>query len=90
MSIAIDTATAGGNGRRASVAMASVDATNDSGETALVEAASAGRSDCLDVLVAAGADVDHAEQNGWHALHAAIFHGNRLDACVERLVRAGS
>merc|ERR1719271_2418201 len=58
------------------------------GMTALVAAALKGQTRCLELLLAAGADVDKADQLGDTPLICAAGYGEL--ACVERLLEAGA
>lgn len=66
----------------------SINATDDDGETALMEAADERRADTLRVLVANGADVNRADEDGETALMIAADEGN-LEA-VRILLDAGA
>ena len=57
------------------------------GETPAMAAAAAGACDCLELLLAAGAELERAVGAGGTALHCAAAAGQRLT--VELLVRAG-
>jgi ankyrin repeat protein len=57
------------------------------GETPAMAAAAAGACDCLELLLAAGADLERAVGAGGTALHCAAAAGQRLT--VELLLRAG-
>ena len=54
----------------------------------LIMAALGGEDDRVGQLIAAGANVNHADGNGWTALVAAAMRGN--EATVERLLAAGA
>ena len=54
---------------------ARLDARDSSGETPLLSAAQGGHRDCLELLAAAGADVEAADDRGVNALHAAAMLG---------------
>ncbi|MGD8840595.1 MAG: ankyrin repeat domain-containing protein, partial [Gammaproteobacteria bacterium] len=57
---------------------AELDARDDLGRTPLIQAAIAGNSGAVEVLLAAGADADAAEtRRGTTALHLAAFRGHR-------------
>jgi ankyrin repeat protein len=54
----------------------------------LIMAALGGEDDRVGQLIAAGADVNHADGNGWTALIAAAMRGSA--GVVERLLAAGA
>ena len=62
--------------------------TADDGTAALHAAALRGRDEIVQLLIAAGADKDHADTARWTALHVAA--GNQQDGSVQRLLDAGA
>jgi hypothetical protein len=59
-----------------------------SARTSLFLAAEAGHLDCIDLLIAAGADVNRADVHGFSPLYAACFHGH--EQCVRFLLNHGA
>lgn len=58
-------------------------ATDDAGETALMQAAHAGHVAAVQVLIAAGADVHAKSPQGWTALAKAAYNGDTERGYVE-------
>ncbi|KAJ8688175.1 hypothetical protein QAD02_023970 [Eretmocerus hayati] len=67
---------------------AKLEATDRHGQTALNLAARHGYSDVVKVLLASGANVDHADCDGWTALRAAAWGGHTK--VVEQLLECGA
>jgi len=65
-----------------------LDATTRAGQTALAFAAGSSRSEMLARLIAAGANVDLADADGWTPLMIAVRRANPAD--VRRLIEAGA
>ena len=65
---------------------ASVSATDEYGKTALMRAAARGHNEIVDLLLAAGADVNLRHKHGYTALHLATSSGH-LQAVVALLTR---
>ena len=66
---------------------ASVDASPDSGETALAQAAMSGHLEIVESLLAAGATVDAATKDGWTPL---MLAADEFGDVVRRLLLAGA
>lgn len=62
---------------------AAVDATDESGETALMHAAHAGHVAAVEVLITAGADVNAKSPQGWTAMSKAAYNGDTGCGYVE-------
>jgi len=58
-------------------------ATDEAGETALMHAAHAGHLEVVEVLIAAGADVNARSPQGWTALAKAAYNGETERGYVE-------
>ncbi|XP_058805828.1 ankyrin repeat domain-containing protein 50-like isoform X2 [Phymastichus coffea] len=67
---------------------AKLETTDRHGQTALNLAARHGYSEVVKVLLAAGANVDHADCDGWTALRAAAWGGHTK--VVEQLLKCGA
>ena len=57
-------------------------------DKALITAADMGQGKCVEILIAAGADVNYRDTHGWTALMAAARNGH--NECVEFLVQSGT
>lgn len=65
-----------------------IDATDGLGKSALMWAAMYGHRDCLDYLIAKGANVNARTKSMWTALHWAVT--NEHTDCAESLIKAGA
>ena len=65
-----------------------MNSTDEKGQTALLCAARAGKFKCIEILLAAGADVNISDDEGWKAL-ASAGHFDHIE-CVLLLLKAGA
>ena len=57
-------------------------------DKALITAADMSQGKCVEILIAAGADVNYHDTHGWTALMAAVRNGH--NECVEILIKSGA
>lgn len=65
-----------------------IDAANELGETALYWSAQCGNTECVEALIALGADVNHRNEDGSFALYTAARNGH--EKCMALLLNAGA